>query len=309
MTTETFTLAHLSDVHLGPIAGFHPRYWNAKRALGFLNWQRGRRLVHQRAVADRIAADALAHAPDHIAVTGDLANLGLPGEYAGALSWLKMLGPPDRVSVVPGNHDIYTGRMAGASCLDVWAPFMRNSEDWTDDAPVRFPYVLVQGPVALIGLNSAMPTPPFVAAGRLGDGQLAQLAACLDRLRDAQLIRIILIHHPPLPGQAPPRRALQDAPQLAEVLERCGAELVLHGHNHREMLAWRTHSDRGVPVLGVASASAGLPHKDEPLARYHLIHLQSENGALHISCETRGLEEAGGDIVTISRRDLAAPGR
>lgn len=305
--TDTFTLAHLSDVHLAPIAGFRLRHLNTKRALGFVNWQRGRRHVHQRAIADRIAADALEHTPDHIAVTGDLANLGLPGEYASALAWLERLGDPQRVSVVPGNHDIYTGRLGDDSCLRTWAPYMRNSECWTDDATVQFPYVRTQGPVALIGLNSAMPTPPFVAAGRLGPEQLAQLALALDRLAAANYIRIVMIHHPPLPGQAPPRRALQDAAALADVLDRHGADLVLHGHNHREMLAWRRHSEGGIPVLGVASASAGRRHKSEPLARYYLIRLRRQDGAVRIDCETRGLKTPEGDVVTIERRELAAP--
>ena len=55
-----FTLAHFSDVHLSPITGFGPRYWNAKRTLGLLNWQRGRKHVHERSVADRLMADAIA---------------------------------------------------------------------------------------------------------------------------------------------------------------------------------------------------------------------------------------------------------
>lgn len=305
--TETFSLVHLSDVHLGPIAGFHPRHWNVKRALGFVNWHRGRRDVHRRSVADRIAADALAQAPDHICVTGDLANLGLPGEYAGALTWLKALGEPDRVSVVPGNHDIYTGRHAHASCIEAWAPYMQNSESWTEGEPVRFPYVQIKGPVALIGLNSAVPTPPFVAAGRLGAAQLAQFEAALARLGDAGFIRVVMIHHPPLPGQAPPRRGLADAAAFARVLDRAGAELVLHGHNHRDMLVWRKSSGRGVPVLGVASASAARAHKGEPLARYHLIRIRREDGVAHIHCETRGLAAPGDDIVTLERRDLSAP--
>jgi 3',5'-cyclic AMP phosphodiesterase CpdA len=306
--TETFTLVHLSDVHLGPFQGFHIRHLNTKRALGFLNWQRARRFVHLRDVADRIAADALAHAPDHIAVTGDLANLGLPGEYANALAWLQALGDPARVSVVPGNHDIYTGRMGGGvSCLETWAPYMRSSETWTEAAPVHFPYVRTQGPLALIGLNSAVPTPPFVAAGRLGSAQIAELARALERLRDAGYIRVVLIHHPPLPGQASPRRALADAAALADVLDRCGADLVLHGHNHRQMLAWRRHSERGIPVLGAASASAARAHKDEPLGRYHLLRIRREDGVVHIDCETRGLAEPDGPVVRLARQDLVMP--
>jgi 3',5'-cyclic AMP phosphodiesterase CpdA len=130
------TLAHLSDVHLAPIAGFAMRYWNVKRMLGFANWQRGRVRVHLRAVADQIAADVRAQGPSHIAVTGDLANLGLPEEYQQALSWLARLGPPDGVSVVPGNHDIYSGRMRGASCLQDWAAYIA-SDAWGTDRFTR----------------------------------------------------------------------------------------------------------------------------------------------------------------------------
>jgi len=305
--TETFTLVHMSDVHLGPLEGVPLRHLNTKRALGYLNWQRGRRFVHLRSVADRIAADALVQTPDHIAVTGDLANLGLPGEYAGALAWLEALGDPAQVSVVPGNHDIYTGRLGGASCLETWAPFMRGNEGLVQDGPVRFPYVRTLGPVALIGLNSAVPTPPFVAAGRLGAAQIADAAITLDRLGRAGYIRVVLIHHPPLPGQAPPRRALQDAAAFADVLDRHGAELVLHGHNHQQMLAWRRHSERGIPVLGAASASAGQAHKEEPLARYHVLRIRRADGAVRIDCEIRGFAEASGPVVRLARQDLVMP--
>ena len=45
-----------------------------------------------------------------------------------------------------------------------------------------------------------------------------------------------MIHHPPLPGLAPPRKALSDAADLRDVLRDGGAELVLHGHNHHPMV-------------------------------------------------------------------------
>lgn len=310
--TETFTLVHLSDVHLAPVTGLRPRHWNVKRGLGYLNWRSGRRLLHLRPVADLIAADALAQKPDHIAVTGDLANLGLPGEYAAALAWLQGLGDPGVVSVVPGNHDIYTGRLGGETCLRTWAPFMRSSDgdgDAEQDARATFPYVRTQGPVALVGLNSAVPTPPFVAAGRVGTAQIAAMAATLERLGAAGYIRVVLIHHPPLPGQAPPRRALEDADALAAALDRAGAELVLHGHNHRQMLSWRTHSGGGIPVLGVASASAGIARaqKGEPLACYHVLRISRESGLVAIDCETRGLAVPDGDVVSLGRQLLTAP--
>jgi 3',5'-cyclic AMP phosphodiesterase CpdA len=306
--TETFTLAHLSDVHLGPITGLDLRHVNAKRMMGLVNWTRGRRRIHQRGIADRIAADVVEQNVDHIAVTGDLANLGLPEEYFNALGWLSTLGDPARVSVVPGNHDIYTGRMGGrASCLETWAPYMRDSDHTIESDPVRFPYVRTFGQVALIGVCSAIETPLFVAAGRVGEAQLSQLARMLERLGDENYIRVVLIHHPPLPGLAPPQRALQDAAALQEVFERCGAELVLHGHNHRQMLAWCPHKGRSIPVLGVSSASAGLTHKTEPLARYHVLSIAHEGGDARIRCELRGLEEPHGAVVSLEKYELRAP--
>ena len=307
--TESITLAHISDVHLGPLGGFRPRYWNLKRGLGYLNWHTRRRAVHSREVADLIAADAVAARADHIAVTGDLANLGLPAEYDAALTWLEALGPPERVSVVPGNHDIYTARLHGASCLDTWQRHMTPDAFGAGIIKTRddgFPYVRRVGPVAIVGLNSAVPTPPFVAAGKVGDAQLKALGPVLDLLAAAQMIRVVLIHHPPLPGQAPPRRGLADAADLEKVLMQHGAELVLHGHNHRDMLAWRQWHRGAFPVIGVASGSACRPHKAEPPARYNLFRIGRSGGEVSIDWSLRGLDLNGREIIEIERRSLGA---
>ncbi len=55
--------------------------------------------------------------------------------------------------------------------------------------------------MALIGLCSAVPTPPFVASGRLGREQLDAFEGELRALSNEGLARVVLIHHPPLPGQ------------------------------------------------------------------------------------------------------------
>ncbi len=150
------------------------------------------------------------------------------------------------------------------------------------------------GPVALIGLNSAVETPPFVAAGEVGKAQLDALDALLPRLEAEGLLRVVLIHHPPLPGQAPPRRGLRDAEALSRVLARRGAELVLHGHNHRDMhtdFARLAESGGGsIPVIGVASSSIGRVHKGEPLGRYNLLRIARTGNRAQIECVTRGLQ-------------------
>lgn len=301
---ETVTIAHLTDVHLGPIAGFTPRYWNLKRGLGYLNWVRKRRHDHLRAALDRIVADLIAQGPDHIAVGGDLCNIGLPQEHAAALAWLESLGPPDRISVVPGNHDIYC-RLGRDPGVGRWARYMASDARGAAflDDPAGFPFVRVVGRVALVGVNSALPTPPAMAWGRVGGEQLERLAAVLDRLAGAGLFRLVLIHHPPLSGQASSARGLKDAHALEATLQRHGVELVVHGHNHRNMLAWLQCEPGACPVVGAPSASLGRWHGREPLARYNLFRIDAATRA--IALVGRGLAEPGGGIVEIERRNLA----
>lgn len=304
--TQSITLAHLSDVHLTKPEGFSPGHWNVKRGLGYLNWRHGRKSVHQGDVLERLVADLIAHAPDHIAVTGDLVNLGLPSEHGLALRWLERLGPPEAVTVVPGNHDIYV-KLRRDPGVQRWAPYMKSCAWGRNGLEARadgFPFLRRVGPAALIGLNSAVPTPPFVAAGRLGRDQLDRLAEMLDRAADAGLIRVVLIHHPPLPGQAPPRRALADAKELAEVLDAHGADLILHGHNHTDTALWRRTSHGDMLVLGIASGSAGRRHRGAPLARYNLVKLSREGSKAKIEFHARGLRESGGTILDLDRRIL-----
>ena len=296
--TETFTLAHFTDVHLSPIVGFRPRYWNVKRALGFGNWQRGRKSVHSRDVADRLITDAKALRADHIAITGDLINLGLPGEYAAALDWLKSVGPPGTVTVVPGNHDIYS-RIHGDAGIARWAAYMGGDADTH-----AFPFVRRVGPLTLIGLNSAHETPPFVASGRLGPDQIEVARDLLDRLVDEGAIRVVLIHHPPLSGLATARRGLRDVKHFERMLQKSGAELVLYGHNHTPHLTWLATATGPAAVIGGASASAARVHKDEPLARYNLFTFFKSDQGLRMRQTVRGLDTPDGPVVKLSETVL-----
>lgn len=296
--TETFTLAHFSDVHMSPISGFGWRYWNAKRMLGYLNWQRKRRHVHFTAVADRLIADAHALRPDHIAITGDLVNLGLPAEHAVALAWLRRVGSPDHVTVIPGNHDIYSS-MRGDRGVARWAAYMGGEED-----TLAFPFVRRVGPLALVGLNSAVETPPFFASGLLGAHQLEIAQEQLLGLDEEGAIRVVLIHHPPLADMTAPRRRLKDAAHFAHLLERTGAELVLYGHNHMPAVDWLPSRGKPIPLIAAASASAGAAHGKEPLARYNLFTFFRNPSGLRIRHVVRGLETPDGPVTKISENFL-----
>ncbi|WP_245409356.1 metallophosphoesterase [Methyloceanibacter sp. wino2] len=215
-----FTLAHMSDIHLGPLPKVKGRQLLSKRLLGYVNWHRGRKFMHRRDILDLLTNDLKARSPDHIAVTGDLTNLGLPQEFPLTAEWLRNLGSPEAVTVIPGNHDAYV-RVDPEKATAHWQPYMEGNEPGQalyEQIPGEFPFVRRFGDIALIGLSSAIPTAPFIAAGRLGTEQRRALGEILDRLGRDGLFRVVLIHHPPLPGQAGWRRGLRDAAEVRDIL-------------------------------------------------------------------------------------------
>lgn len=304
---QAFTLAHVSDPHLGPLPRLPLGEWNLKRALGAINWHRKRHRQHIRSVWVEILADLKASAPDHVALTGDLVNLGTPAEHAAAAQWLPDVGPPDRVTVVPGNHDIYCN-LSNDIGIERWRPYMTGDDGGSLPAAV-FPFVRRRGPVCLIALNSACPTPVAVAAGRLGHAQIEATGNYLRKAGAEGLFRCVLIHHPPLPGQTTPRRALGDAAEFSRVLRAAGVELVLHGHNHLDMSTRLDTSDGTALVDGIASASmAEGMHYDA--ARWALYRIAETDEGWRIEKQVRGVEagrirEVGRTLLDLPRRRQA----
>jgi len=290
-----FTLAQLSDLHL---AG-EPRLSQliGKRGLGFINWQRKRKRIHRPEVLDAILRDLKTQAVDYIAVTGDLVNLSLPAEYERAAVLLAGLGNPADVTAIPGNHDVYVHGVEQAPG-EYWGDYMRG-----DDGLQRFPFVRRRGGVALIALSTGLPTAPFLATGCLGTRQLTRFADALDQTRG--LFRLVLIHHPP---QSPPRRFLRrliDGKALRRVLAAKGADLLIHGHDHRRSLVWLEgpHGSR-IPAVGAPSASAATAHGDEDGAGYNLYRIDRKGTGW--SCEMMARQRGkDGTINEIERRTLA----
>ena len=259
-----FTLAHLSDPHLPPMPAVRLPDLLGKRALGYLNWTRNRHKFHRREVLDALVSDLQAQAPDQIAVTGDLVNLALDAEFAPSRGWLESVGPADRVTVIPGNHDAYV-RATGHRFAEAWGDYLRG--DGASDGNVSFPLLRRRGPLALISASSAVPTLPFMATGWLGRSQLDALERMLAGLAASQAFRVLLIHHP-LRSDSRTKR-LTDSADLIALLKRHGVELVLHGHDHVHSAIWIDGPRGKIPVIGVPSASA-IAHGRYPAAAYNL---------------------------------------
>lgn len=266
----TFKLAHISDIHFGPLPKASLQQLLSKRMTGYINWHRNRRHSRDTSILGHLTAQLRDLAPDHIAVTGDLVNIGLPEEIENTGLWLAQLGRPEDVSVVPGNHDAYV-RGVLAKALMRWQPYVLGDDKSPVLANADFPYLRRRGPIALIGVNSAVATAPFVAAGRVDKQQLERLRGMLDQTGREGCFRVIAIHHPPVHGAARPQKRLYGISAFGEVIASAGAELVLHGHTHlpqRHILAGK--DGKTVPVIGVPSASEG-PGAKRPPSGYNLL--------------------------------------
>jgi 3',5'-cyclic AMP phosphodiesterase CpdA len=274
-----FVLAHLSDPHLPSVPRPTLRELMSKRAIGLANWHWRRRREHRLEALDAILADIALAQPDHVAVTGDLVNVALPGEFVAARGFLSRLGPPDRVTLVPGNHDAYVGATM-THAAEQWADYMRG-----DDGG-GFPFVRRRGPIALVGVSTGVPTRPFRATGILGADQLARLDERLGELDAARAMTIVLIHHPPTPFPHDRHKNLLDAEALRTVLLRHRVAMVLHGHMHVNALTFIEGAGIKIPVFGVPSAS--MAKGNEP-AGYNLYAIEIDGAFWRIDAVSRAL--------------------
>jgi 3',5'-cyclic AMP phosphodiesterase CpdA len=294
-----FRLAHVSDLHLSQLP---PVKWSQlanKRLLGYLSWQLRRQRSHLRAILDALVRDLHVVDPDHIAITGDLVNLALPGEFAEAGRWLRRLGPPERISLVPGNHDALVTVLPGDG-WDHWRDYATSDADAPAGAD-DFPFLRRRGPLAIIGLSTAFPSPLGFATGRLGADQLARLDGLLERLGEESCCRVLLAHHCPIDGISRPRKRLIDAAELRHCVANRGADMILHGHEHVFSFGQIAGRDGPVPVFGTPSASraSGRP---ELTAQYYVYEIESTAGQWRTTAESRMFSIASETFVPGVRR-------
>ena len=154
---------------------------------------------------------------------------------------------------MPGNHDRYVAAPF-ESTVGLWRDYFRG-----DDGVAAFPFVRRRNGVALIGVDTAVPTAPFLASGRVGDIQRERLARVLDETAAEGCFRIVLLHHSPLADGHTRRKRLTDARDITDVLRKRGAELVIHGHGHEERVDRLSGAHGPMLVVAVPSASYNAP--------------------------------------------------
>jgi 3',5'-cyclic AMP phosphodiesterase CpdA len=258
-------IAHFSDLHVLALDGVAAHRFFNKRFTGWVNLKVKRshkhRPTHVRAVAREIKRANV----DHVVITGDLTNLALDQEFVAVRTLLEteLALRPDQISAVPGNHDLYTrGAMRDQRFTKYFHDYVASDlPELCADIPLgRFPFVKLRGPVAIIGLSSAVPRPPLMASGQLGKPQLEALKRILVHPEVQKRTPVILLHHP---IHNPPSRmktfveGLWDADGLIAELATLHRGLVLHGHLHVR----RQRALGGMVSIGATSAS--LHHDNE----------------------------------------------
>ena len=283
-----FRIAHISDLHIPPLPRVSLRQLAGKRLLGLIAWHHKWKSEHQQTILDALQRHLGETKPDHICITGDITFTTLPAEVDKAFDWISQLGDPQRISLIPGNHDAYvSGALEYA--LEKWSRWMRD-----DEGQAGFPYLHRRGPVDIIGLSSAVATPPAMSFGRIGQKQLHKTGVLLDRIRAAHRPSLLLIHHPPQDGAASRKRALSDRGALQELLCRSPVDLVLHGHLHYPTRAVLDGPTGPIPVLGAASASTIGIRKST--AHYHMIEIETGSEQSQMTVQHYQFNIASGDF-------------
>lgn len=279
-------IAHFSDLHVLALEGVPSHRFFNKRFTGWVNLRVKRAHKHRPAHVRAVAREITRAKVDHVVITGDLTNLALEQEFVAVRELLEQdLGlDPNQISAVPGNHDLYTrGAQRDQRFTKYFHDYVASDlPELCADIPLgRFPFVKLRGPVAIIGLSSAVPRPPLMASGELGKLQLEAFSRILEHAEVQKRTPVILLHHP---IHNPPTKmktfveGLWDADALIAKVAGLHRGLVLHGHLHV-----RRQRALGTPVgelLSVGATSASLQHDHEhKMAGFNLYEFD-DSGAL-----------------------------
>lgn len=229
------------------------------------------RLSNRVVDTNRFAAEAFSTVaamrprPDAVLITGDLAENGVPTEYAQFKKLSAALPMP--VFVIPGNHDRRNNFRTALAHLPGVARDPRFVQYAVEDFPVR-----------LVMLDTLAPG--------YGHGELcAERLDFLDRTLAARPDKptIVAMHHPPfLCGIAHMDRInLRDAAAFAGVIARHRqVQRIVCGHHHRPISAMVAHA--------VASIAPSVAHQGElSLAPDAAANFVLEPPGYQLHCSTR----------------------
>src|SRR5438105_13376368 len=146
-------LAHCSDLHLLSHDGAKWIELANKRWIGAMNLISNRARHYHVAAFDDMIEDLNAEGIEHVLCTGDVTNLAMEREFQFAREKFDHLaGGPERVTVIPGNHDAYVAE--GIEYFaQLFGPY--HTSEWTHEDGALWPIVRIRGELALIGVTTS----------------------------------------------------------------------------------------------------------------------------------------------------------
>jgi 3',5'-cyclic-AMP phosphodiesterase len=221
-------IAHLSDVHtLEP----------SKRAYGwglkFVSLHRPLDASARLRKLSRALAAARQSGADHVVITGDLTEMGTDAQFAAFAEALHASGiAPDRVTLVPGNHDAYTsGENWRRALRGPLAAYAKSSASASG-------VIVERDGVVFFPVDTSVHQNVAFSGGRLSEDTVNELAARIGDPSFRGKTIVIVMHHPPFLHA---RRVWQyidgvrGAARLMELLVKNPHVQLLHGHVHRTL--------------------------------------------------------------------------
>ncbi|MFA6469167.1 MAG: metallophosphoesterase [Bacteroidota bacterium] len=244
---KTFTIAHLSDLHLSPF--FYPE-----------------RSLHFRSILSYCEQRNV----DHIIITGDITHLAKENEFRHFRKILKEFSLLDsqKMTVINGNHDIFGGPYYAEDVLNFpsacravdYGQKMDQFFQYTKETflSVRhllkdnyFPFLKIIGDIAIVGINSVPEwhavKNPLGSNGKVNRDQFENLKKLLKSGELDQKTIVIAIHHHFAEFNENSQMSslermwtaiesvtlkLRKKKRLIKLFSRANVAAVLHGHVH-----------------------------------------------------------------------------
>jgi uncharacterized protein len=212
---------------------------------------------------ERVRDDA-----DVLVLAGDLTNYGQPSEMEPLLNVLVRLRVP--TIAVLGNHDFECGKEEELSRMVVAA-----GVKLLDGSAYERDGVGFAGTKGFVGgfgrgVLTAFGEREIKDFVRASVDEALKLERAMSQLRAKK--RVVVLHYSPIvgtvEGESPEIFPFMGTSRLGEVVDRHGADLVVHGHAHHGKVSGRTTT--GVPVHNVAIS---LLQAQDPSVVYRVFDL------------------------------------
>ena len=205
---------------------------------------------------------------DVLVLAGDLTNFGQPEEMEPLLNVLVRLRLP--TIVVLGNHDFESGKETELTRM-----IISSGIKLLDGSAYERDGVGFAGTKGFVGgfgrgILTAFGEREIKDFVRASIDEALKLERAMSQLRTPK--RVVVLHYSPIAdtvqGEAPEIFPFMGTSRLAEVVDRHGADLVVHGHAHHGKLEGRTTT--GVAVHNVAIS---LLQAQQPSSVYRIFDI------------------------------------